>query len=84
MFVYAILISAYSIMRTNVIRTLTAAVQRKRTEAIKAEDALVSEIMLSPAIDLARAIRVSPQHICDIRHGRRRIGAKVLEKLGGL
>jgi transcriptional regulator with XRE-family HTH domain len=35
----------------------------------------------SGARELARRLKLSPQYICDIRHGRRKISAEFVERL---
>lgn len=66
------------------IKRVAERLRRDRAKEASTEDILIEAIRTVPAFQVAHAIDISEQHICDIRKGRRRIGAVVLEKLGRL
>lgn len=53
----------------------------QRTKAASIETILVKEIQSVPTIDLARAIGISAQYVCDVKKGRRQVGDGMLQKL---
>lgn len=71
-------------MSIHTIKRAAAHLRSVRAKEQFTEDTLIEAIKTVPAFQVARSIDISEQHICDIRKGRRRIGAVLLDRLGRL
>jgi hypothetical protein len=63
------------------IRQAGTSLQKHRVKAASSESKLIHEIRSVPTIELARAIGMSAQYVCDVKKGRRQVGDGMLEKL---
>lgn len=68
-------------MSFSTIRQATARLKQQRVKAASSETKLIHEIRSVPTIDLARAVGISAQYVCDVKKGRRQIGDGMLQKL---
>ena len=74
-------------MTTDRIKQAAAVLHLRKAAVASAEEGLQREVAAfcstynGSARDMAKAIGVSVQYLCDIRHGRRKVSSNVVEKL---